>query len=84
MSAHKSPHVAPWPPALDRVPSPMPLTAPARTALKLEPSFWTCVCDVWTRQFSAFSCSYVKVLEMKKTIYQDFDTFDSLMQEGLA
>lgn len=49
MSAHKSPHVAPWPLALDRVPPPLPpplpvpLSSPALTPQKLEPSLRTCM-----------------------------------------
>lgn len=63
-------------------PPPMALANPSSNSSEAGAKFlYVCVCDVWTPSISAFSCSYVKVLEMKRTIYPDFD---GLMQEDLA
>lgn len=59
----------------------MPLTNPSLNSSEAGAKFLhVCVmCGLYT-----FLHSHVEVWEMKRTFYQEFDTFDNLMQEDPA
>lgn len=59
----------------------MPLTNPSLNSSEAGAKFlYVCVmCGLYT-----FLHSHVEVWEMKRTFYQEFDTFDNLMQEDPA